>query len=521
MIQKFFSKYGLATHLAVLAALPLALTPFMTAATLGSVIIWLTALVAVWFFVEPSLRLGERLSFARARVRRETIRDPLFWLMLVIVVFTCIRWLNTGIAHFYDAEQGIWEVHAPRWPILPASVQEGGFLPFAVSTAVFVVLMGIRHGIGLQARTEFGLFGSLVAGLGGMAAVGCAAGGLVGADAWMASGFEEAPFWPSSFGVWLVLGVVCGIQAESTKWGVARLVLVFSIAGNVGALLFFAPPLIALFWIFFATIVAIFSLCYLVRAASVGAVARSLSLLLFGLALAVFAVMTFMPEDVRELKMRRISPACALEPHEADVEAGKIMKTAPTTEARKIVKEMRAEQLEKARRRRSVLNRIAHAMWKERQWAGAGIDAFGVRVPYLVEGEEWTKGDLPPKPTFSPNGLWTYLAERGILSASLLATLLVLLLYSFVSRLVGAFVYLRKQDDADIFVFAVAPLAWVAPACVVAILVEAVYSPVFQSAAVLFSLTVPLALSAATFPKPKNSVSATENAANTVPVSEN
>ena len=77
MIPRFFSKYGLAVHLALLAALPLALTPFLTTATtLASVILWLSVLGAVWFFTQPDLRRGEHISSSRVRLRHELMLDP-------------------------------------------------------------------------------------------------------------------------------------------------------------------------------------------------------------------------------------------------------------------------------------------------------------------------------------------------------------------------------------------------------------------------------------------------------------
>ena len=174
MIQKFLSKYGLAVHLAVLAALPLALTPFLTAATLASVTLWLSALAAVWFFTEPSLRQGEHISSSRARLRRELAADPFFWFAVLLLVYGLVRWLNAGIALHYDPEQAVWAVRDPSWAGFPASTPSAGLLPLTSLIALSFVVLGLRNGVGASGRVMFGLVGSFAAGLGGFSVAACA-----------------------------------------------------------------------------------------------------------------------------------------------------------------------------------------------------------------------------------------------------------------------------------------------------------------------------------------------------------
>ena len=467
MIQKFLSKYGLATHLALLAALPLALTPFLSAATLASVVFWLSALAAVWLFTEPSVRAGEHLSLARARVRHDLMLDPVFWFLVFAVAYAAVRWMNGGIALFYDAEQATWTVKAAEWTILPSSAGDAGRLPFAFAVSLLVVLCGIRHGIGLMARVNFGVVGALVAGVGGAVAAVCAGAGLPGVSEWMSAGFAEAPFWSSLFAVWLLVGVVSGVQAESRRWKSARLPFALGIAGNTAALLFFAPPLVAVAWLALVAVALVFSLFYLGRAGSTGAVARSFALAVFGFALPVFMCMLLMPDAVRELKVTGLSSELALG------EAYKDMAAA--------------------------LSRISRAMWVEHPWTGVGLGAFGLHAQFLADKAEWAV--IPTQPQFATSGFWTLLAERGIVGCALPVVLLGMLLFTWGARLVGAFLFLRHKDDADIFPFAVPPLAWVAPFGLVLIVVEALFAPISVEPCLSFALAVPLALSAAAFPK--------------------
>ena len=83
MFQKLITKYGLATHLALLASLPCALSYFLPERELGITIFWLSALAGLWLLVEPSILRGEHLSSSRARVRREIVRDPIAWFFLL------------------------------------------------------------------------------------------------------------------------------------------------------------------------------------------------------------------------------------------------------------------------------------------------------------------------------------------------------------------------------------------------------------------------------------------------------
>ncbi len=469
MFQKFLSKYGLSTHLALLAAIPLALSPFLAAATLASVVFWLTALAAVWLFVEPSVRMGEHLSLARARVRRAIFLDPFFWVLLFLVVFSAIRWLNSGIGLFYDVEQAAWLVKDAVWPVLPGAAGDAGLLPFAISLVSLVLLCGIRHAIGLMARAEFGVAGAFFAGLGGGAAAICAGLGLKGYSELMATGFAESPFWASCFGVWLVIGVASGAQAESRRWVGARLPFALGVAGNAAALIFFAPPLVAAAWLVLAAGVLLFCSFYLGRAGSTGAIARYLALALFGFALPVFLLMMAMPEPVRAFKLDGLSPAVAFnEGYKETAEA---------------------------------LSRLARAMWVRHPWTGAGLGAFGLHAQFLAEKSDWAV--IPMQPQFSTNGYWMFLAERGIVGCVVLAVVLGMLLVFWGLRLARAFVFLRTQDDADIFPFAVAPVAWTAPFCLLLLAAEAFAAPLFVTPFALLALVIPPALSAAAFPKPK------------------
>ena len=467
MLQKFLSKYGLAVHLALLAAAPLALAPFLNAARLASVVFWLSALAAVGLLAEPSLRAGEHLSSARRRVRAACVRDPLFWLFLLVLAYAAVRACNTGIALRYDPEQAAWLVGAPRLGGGPAAVGEAGVSSLAAAAAAAVVALGLRHGVGLMARIVFGVAGAFVAGAGGLAAAGCACAGMAPFAGWLRAGFAEAPFWASLFGVWLVLGIACGVQAEARKWSAARLPFILGVAGNVAALLFFAPPLVAAAWLAFSLLALVFSLFALARLRAGGAVARMLVFALFGYALPAFLFALFVAAPLRALKVEGLDPAAAFP--------------------------------EAARAASEVLSRLAREAWKAHPWFGVGSGALGLHIPFLAEKADWAV--LPVRPVCADNGYWTLLAERGIVGCLVPAVVLGLLLVSYAARLVAAFRHLRGADDADVFAFAVPPVVWLVPPAVALLAAEAVWSPVFQADGPFAAALAALALAAASCPR--------------------
>jgi len=471
MIQKFLSKYGLSVHLAVLAALPLALTPFLTAATLGSVILWLSAFAAVWFFTEPSLRRGEHISSSRARLRRELIRDPMFWFLLVVLVYALIRWLNSGIVSSYDPEAGKWLVRPPAWSGFPASTGSAGFLPWCVALAATLVVLGLRNGVGASARVTFGVVGSFLAGLGGLVAAACACAGIAVFSEATKAGFAQSPFWASGFGVWLVVGLVAGVVAESNKWSLARIPFIFGVAGNFAALLFFAPPLVTVGWFLVSLAALAFSLVAISQSSSMGSVTRGSVLAVFGFSIPVFMVMTFMPSSFVGLKAMSLNPEVAF----------------PETYASMS----------------EALTRIARSIWMAHPWFGSGEGVFALQLPFFAEKADWAV--LPVNPTFACNGVMMLLAERGVFGLLLIAVGLGYLVTYYGLRLVGGWHSHREQDEGGQFLFSISPMAWTLPLAILPLLAEIFVSPIAIEPTFLLAAVVPLVLAASSFPKGKSS----------------
>ena len=538
MFPRLITRYGLATHLALLASLPFVLFPFLSTALLSEVIFWLSGISFLWLLIEPSMRAGEHLSIARRRVISSLMRDIAFWFFLFVLLVALVRYLNADVA--LDYVQDEWIVREPTCPGLPASSGTFGLLPLAVLTGVSVVVLGIRHGIGLTGRISFGMTTSFLMGLGGVIEVVCACAqvpafmGAAKAD--ILEGPFWAPFWGPGFGVWLICALAFGAQAEARKWGGARVPYCLAVAGNACGLLFFSPPAVSTMFLVVAALVAVFCLAYLGRAGSVSASARNLVLMLVGLATPFFFLSALLPDEFEFDGCVRTNGSVtelAKEPVQNifSVKAGGFLA-------------IDKDQSDAYRALAPVLSGIAKSVWKKHPWYGAGTGAFRLHVPFVAtkddmqlfqrHRDDWRNllisqqrlknarkakpGDsrefdwtaLHPRnrdPICAFNSYWTFLAEHGLLGMSLAALGLGILLFSYIVRLVQAVLFLRAQDDADVIVFACPPVVWIVPFALVLLFVLAVYEPVFDIVPMLFVCTAPLAVAAASFPKKPSSQS--------------
>lgn len=312
MFRKLISKYGLATHLALLAAIPVAITPFLAAQAVALATLWLALFAVVWLFAEPSVRAGERHSDARLRVVSGVLRDPIAWFFFIAVVISFLRWLNGGIKMAYDAETSSWSVAPAVIPFFPGSVGSEGLLPLAVVVAAFVLVCGIRQGLGLNARIWFGFFAATVAGVGGMAAAICAICDIPAFAKAASGGFPDAPFWGSLFAPWVFFALATGVHAEVRRWGGVRILSCVAVSGCVAALVFFTPPLIAAVYLVVAILFSMFCLVWTGRVSASGAAARCFVFLVFGSAVVVFLMLTLSSDEFRAAKLSALDPAIAL-----------------------------------------------------------------------------------------------------------------------------------------------------------------------------------------------------------------
>ena len=214
MLYQNVSKYGLATHLALAAALPAALAQFVSGGALPVAMLWVSLSAVLWMLIEPSVLSGETVSSARARVISHVIRDPLVWFLVVATLFAFIRWLNSGVRLVFEAETSIWTVKEAALSFLPASTGNEGLFPMALVISMGVVMIGVKHALGRNARLWFGIAAGAISAVGAVAAAVCVGMAMEPFRSSALSGFGATAFYGSMYALFLPMTLACGIQAE-------------------------------------------------------------------------------------------------------------------------------------------------------------------------------------------------------------------------------------------------------------------------------------------------------------------
>lgn len=395
-MQKLIAKYGLAAHLAFLAAAP---QFFSLSAT-----IWLAALSACWLFLEPSRIGDESLSGARLRVLKAVVADPMFWIMLLLTVVAAVRMANGGVGPWYDAENGVWVMRGAAVAALPGCVDGGGGMEFASCLALLVVLQGCRHALGRAARSAFLLGFSALSGL---AAVVLCVEAAVGNSA-VLSAMDCSFSNPSYSGVYFGITLLAGISAFSLglqrNWYRSLFLYVFGVAGNAAGLFAFSPPVVALVFAAAAFLLLVYCAAWNFVVSHSG---ESLVFIIGAIGLLVAAAALTMASLPSELIAAKLAPFFG--------EAGFLSPDFFSVH--------------------DLLSRLSLDMWKEHPWLGSGVGSFADGVRFIASPEDLAA--IPPLQK-APLGVhWMVLAERGSIGAFLLLSPIVVLLASYVRRAVG------------------------------------------------------------------------------------
>lgn len=402
-MQKLIAKYGLAAHLAILAVAPLFLFPFCATGTVAWVLVWLALPTALWTVLEPSSRGREHLHDARWRVAKAIFRDPLFWASLVLLVFTGLRAINSGISLGYDAEASVWRVSSPVFPILPGVVGSAGDLSFAVALACVVLLQACRHSLGRSARMAFLLLASFLSGLAAIIALVALHGGVAGALALLPSdGGTARSFIALAFGLHLIGGLVALIAIAEHRWRFSFFLLPLAIGGNAAGLFAFAPPYLSAAF----AVAGILTLAYAL----------------------VFSFQTHSSSDGFKLLM---IGGIALT-------IGGLLDTAILPKAvmdERLASFMNLEFFpERFWEIRGVLSAVAAKSWFSHIWIGTGIDSFPLDFRFAAQDADWVA--LPRGATAVANGWWLLLAERGLVGTVFFILPFAFLLFTYGRRLV-------------------------------------------------------------------------------------
>ena len=466
MFYQNVSRYALATHLALAAALPAALTQFVSSSALSQVMLWTSLSAWIWMFAEPSVRRGETVSRAVSRLFSEIVHDPFSWFLGFMVLFAFVCHLNSGIALAYDAEKTVWAVKSPAAEFLPASAGDAAFLPLGLAVAVATVILGVKHALGKNARVWFGLCAGAVSATGAIAAVACAGYGAESFKAVAMSGFGSASFAGSMYALFLPIAMACGIEAEERGMSGARLFFAWSVAGNAAGAFMFLPGILGIAYLLLSVVVAAIAFAFVKRRSGAAATARAASMLLFGVVLSALSVVLPPYAEIQKAKVAGLNPEVAFTAELAD--------------------------------RNAALNRISQAMWMEHPWSGVGAGAFKLNTPFFADKEEWAV--LPPEPDCGSNAYFTLIAERGIAGALVLALVVGFFVWNWVFGLWGSFRKFSETDESYPWFFSVSPVVWAGPLVMLATAADAWFSNGFTGTALALCAASAMALSAASFP---------------------
>lgn len=393
-MQKLITKYGLAAHLAFLAVAPLFLSSID--------VLWLSLLGLTWLLMEPSKIGGEMLHDARRRVCGVASRDPLFWVLLAVVIFACARWLNAGVAMAYDAETGEWFLKGAAVSWFPGSAENSGAQEFAASVVLLVVVLGCRHALGKSARQAFLVLVSILIGVFGLVLSFLHYDGSALVRSLAVFELRAPVHIGMVFGFGLLTTTVAMISAFERVWRVSIFLLLLAMAGSVAGLLVFSPVWTVAAFGAAGVLLFLFSFVYAKLTMSGSnefkfIVAFSLGLVLAGVV--AVGVVTEKPllEKFESLQNRTLF-------------------TREYSSAR------------------SALSDVSRRAWQGHPWIGAGVGAFAHVVRFSATEEDWTT--IPPDQAYALNGYWHFLVERGLVGALVALCPLALLLFSYFRRLV-------------------------------------------------------------------------------------
>lgn len=388
-----------------MAVAPLVLYPFCAPDTVATVLLWLSLISAAWVIMAPACKPGELPHKARARILSEMLRDPLMWFLLVAVSFAGLRALNDGIALVYDAESMTWSINPPGVEILPGSVSGAGFLPFAASVSLFVILQGARHSLNAEGTIAFCTASSAIAGISAILAAMALSYGDPSVEEMVSCSYVSPSFAGTAYGIYALMGLVALFGCAGEGWRRAEPFAVLGLVCSSIGLALFSPPAT------FAVFVAAFALLMLTSFPLMkGRFAGSASLrCVLAIIMAVGAVVLMSMFDDN-------FPALG--------------------EKRDALLDMRLFQ-EGFGSVRDVLSSIALKSWKESPWLGSGLGSFPIDIRFAATQADWAI--ISPSQTASINGWWQILVERGVVGALVLIVAAGFLAWTYFSRLVRSF----------------------------------------------------------------------------------
>ena len=385
------------------------------------------------------------------------MKDPVFWLMLAVLVFAALRWINSGLSMVYDSEAGAWAISTPMMPLMPSAAKGYGYLEFASVLAMALALFGCRSVLNRSARYAFLLVAPTLSGIAALIMVNMLFKGNRWALALVSCPLEHAAYIGIAFGVYLLAGIVALVVAFEKEWRHVVLLAFFSVGGNALGLFLFAPVVTSALFGSAAVLIFIYSFFYAFMRGHNNSSYKVL--VVFGLSIACAVVLAMMvtPESVFSQRINAFDTGVFFSENFMEM--------------------------------RSAISAVAMKAWQTNPWMGSGVGTFNLDLAFNATEEDWFV--ILSEQATALNGYWQILCERGLIGATVLAAVFGFILVSFIRRLVKAFGHLPH------------PSCFVGLLAAIAALVDGLVSNSFMIPGVLVAIVVTLAISANSFPKEK------------------
>lgn len=406
-MQKFLSKFSVAFHLALLSVAPLFVYDRFGSDCTATVLLWLSLICGVVMFLEPSRRKGETLSVSRRRVFSSVSKDPVFWIFLVVTLIAAVRCVNDGVALAFDAEEMKWSISGPGIGYLPGSVAGTGYLPFSVSVASMVVILGCSHALGRAARIQYLVFSCIFAAVIAIVKLAALASGESWAVAAGNAALTDSSYSGTGFGVFMLAGTAAFAGIFELRWNRLLLLLSISIGSCMAGLFVFSPMHVLLLFVVGLLLAVIFSVFYAGRYCDKSIVFRLLSGIVMALFIPVICVLWM---SSNEIVASRVAPFAAIEN----------FRLFP----------------ENYWRVRDVCSSVAMKVWNKEHWLGGGLGSFALDIQFYATPAE--RIVLKEGHRTAVNGWLQILAESGLVGMLSILLAACGVLFSFCRRLISS-----------------------------------------------------------------------------------
>ncbi len=425
-MQDFLTKCGLAAHLALTAVAPLFLFPFCEAGDVAGVLLALSLISAFWILLSPSRLKGEEPYEARTRVLSSIVRDPLFWVLVVGLLYAIVSWLNTGIGMAYNAEDAVWYRASAASDVLPASVKGHGSLCAATALALLVVVTGARQALGRSARATLLYLFSLSGGVAALFNLAVLFMGSEGSLKAVACSWTSASYAGVGFGL-LFLTSLASLELVFEAKERRRVFLnAFAAGACASGMLFFMPLELSLPFLAVGIIFILVSCLRLAVVSEANDAFKYLSVLALASLVPILTIIGIASDELLTARGALFSRGTFFPENWLEI--------------------------------RATLDRIAHLSWKDVPWLGTGVGSFALDLRFGAEPMDWAI--LPAGQATTLNGWWQVLVETGIVGLLLMLLTPAFLLFTWLFRLFHFFKGRKVMVLAAILGIAALALVW-------------------------------------------------------------